>query len=882
MEVKISKDKAKEKLEALVKKFRLNEKHYKSLSETDIETKLVQELFTEILGWTKDDFFQQAKVMRGDRRGRADYEFRLGEKRVFYLEVKKVGIALNKEADKQVVSYALSKKNVPFAISTNFEQLKIFCVEDAEDNVFTVFSSPEQYISRFEDLWLLSRESFEKGLLLQRVTDEGRLKKRISIDKVLLEDLMHIRKLIAMDIEKRYPSKYSINEQEEIIQRILDRLIFIRRCEDTGIQPDDLRLFDITGISDERAYSKLKSLFEQYNSAYNSGLFVSGVDNDCDNITLNGDIIKKLIYLLYESKDKQYVYNFDWIDADVLGQVYEQYLGKILQQTKSGKATLKDGQAHRKEQGIYYTPTYVVDFIVKNTLGEFIKDNKTDISKIKILDPACGSGSFLIKAFDFLYNERKNEQAEQKTLTTDSQGFYSFKTEIIKNNLFGVDLDNKAVEITKLNLLLKASEKGRKLPEEVDLHIRHGNSLINDDTIAVKDYFKWEKDFQEGSFDVVVGNPPYGVEFTASERDFFRKNYLTASRVIDSYILFIEKATKLLKKDGVMGFIIPESWLTNPSNINLREYLIKNFSIQRIVDIPGMVFPDATVDTVILILKNKKDPDNKINIVFLESKNEIEIKSERAFMQKDYLQLKDYSMNTRFDKNIMNLIKLIEKDSIKLRDKCKNTRGIETGNNEKYLSSKKESGTFLPIITGDDIDRYLSPTNRYFVNYGSWLSNPKVIELFKGDKIVLQRIKNQNLKRRLVATIDTQNRVILDSVHMIYDIDAEYSPYYILALLNSDLLNFYFKLFSMYPRINADDLDNLPIKPISPAQQKIFIEPVLKILSLNNKIKEIGDKQTSEKLKYQEEINKIDEQINKDVYNLYGITKEYQETIKNY
>ncbi|MEK6757986.1 MAG: N-6 DNA methylase, partial [Nanoarchaeota archaeon] len=527
----MNKEEAKEKLKELVEKFKQKEKEYKSLSEPDVETKLVRELFVEILGWTNDDFFQQTKVARGDKRGRADYEFRIGDKRVFFLEVKKINIPLEKEADKQVVSYALSKKNVPFAISTNFKQLKVFCVEqeNAINQVFRVFLEPEEYLSKFEDLWLLSKESFLKNSLLKQAEKEQRLKKRVSIDKYLLEDLMYIRKLISDDIEKRYSNKYDINEKDEIVQRILDRLIFIRRCEDVGINPKEEMLSDLISCSEDRAYFKLKETFKLYDDKYNSGLFAIGKDNDCDKITISGKIIKNLIELLYQSRDKQYYYNFDWIDADVLGGVYEQYLGKILQQTKSGKAKLKEGQAHRKEQGIYYTPTYIVDYIIKNTLGEKIKENRKNTKNLKVLDPACGSGSFLIKAFDYIYNEVKDEGKNQRDLSTiDNLGFYSKKTEILKNNLFGVDLDNKAVEITKLNLLLKAAEKNRKLPEELDLHIKKGNSLIDDDNIT-KDYFKWEGDFQEGTFDVVIGNPPYvfggnsGIKI--EEKKFFKDFY---------------------------------------------------------------------------------------------------------------------------------------------------------------------------------------------------------------------------------------------------------------------------------------------------------------------------------------------------------------------
>jgi len=478
----INKEQAKEKLKNLIKDFNSNLSYYKKLTESDVEDKLVDELFVNILGWDKKNYEKRAKARRGDKSGIVDYAFKINERIVFFLEVKRVGIPLEKEADEQVILYALSKK-VPLAISTNFEQMNIFCVEqeNAIKNYFRTFKVPEDYINNFSDLWFLSKESFEQGLLLKKAEDEGRLKKRVSIDKVLLEDFWRVRTLIANDIEKSKPGKYDINEKDEIVQRILDRLIFIRRCEDMGINPENLTLEEIKHAAESRAYSQLKALFSEYDSVYNSGLFTPNKDNDCDVITINGEIIQKLIGYLYESHDGKYKYNFEWIDADVLGQVYEQYLGKILAQTKSGKAKLKEGQAHRKEQGIYYTPTYIVDYIVKNTLGELLKDKKVDAKRIKILDPACGSGSFLIKAFDYMQQHLSNDkEAVQSKLDfqTKDAPTYSIKTDILKNNIFGVDLDNKAVEITKLNLLLKAAERFRKLPSELDNHISWGIRLM--------------------------------------------------------------------------------------------------------------------------------------------------------------------------------------------------------------------------------------------------------------------------------------------------------------------------------------------------------------------------------------------------------------------
>ena len=209
----INKEQAKEKLKNLIKDFNSNLSYYKKLTESDVEDKLVDELFVNILGWDKKNYEKRAKARRGDKSGIVDYAFKINERIVFFLEVKRVGIPLEKEADEQVILYALSKK-VPLAISTNFEQMNIFCVEqeNAIKNYFRTFKVPEDYINNFSDLWFLSKESFEQGLLLKKAEDEGRLKKRVSIDKVLLEDFWRVRTLIANDIEKSKPGKYDINE----------------------------------------------------------------------------------------------------------------------------------------------------------------------------------------------------------------------------------------------------------------------------------------------------------------------------------------------------------------------------------------------------------------------------------------------------------------------------------------------------------------------------------------------------------------------------------------------------------------------------------------------------------------------------------------------
>jgi len=903
----MDKEKAKEKLKELIEKFRLNEKEYKSLSEPDVETKLIRELFVEVLGWTNDDFFQQTKVMRGEKRGRADYEFRIGDKKVFYIEVKRVGISLDKEADKQVISYALSKKNVPFAISTNFKQLKIFCVEEenAINQIFRVFSEPEEYLSRFEDFWLLSKESFRNNLLLKQAEKEQRLKKRVSIDKYLLEDLMYVRKLISDDIEKRYSSKYNINEKDEIVQRILDRLIFIRKCEDVGINPNELMLGELTNNSDERAYSKLKEIFKIYDDKYNSGLFSIGKDNDCDKITISGKIIKKLIGFLYESKNKQYIYNFDWIGADVLGQVYEQYLGKILHQTKSGKAKLKEGQVHRKEQGIYYTPTYIVDYIIKNTIGQLLKERR-DIKKLKIIDPACGSGSFLIKAFDYLYDElKKGETSQKNLLMTDKYGFYSFKTEILKNNLYGVDLDYKAVEITKLNLLLKAAEKNRKLPEELDLHIQKGNSLIDDESVSPKDYFKWQGDFQEGTFDVVVGNPPY-VDIKQLEpkmvKCFFEK-YSSVKNRMNLYAVFVERALSLLKEGGYFGFIIPNSILYNESYKKIRELLLENVTLKKIVKLPDNVFQNVKVETIILIYQKIKETTEKLNcetIVYPRTANISSIEKEGVqinnFNQKIW-ETDNKVINISTNENLINLLSKIEKKTKPLLEVCDFSLGLTPydkykGHTKKQIeskvfhSTKKENNTFKPLLSGSNIIRYgVFWDGKKYISYGDWLGAPRQKRFFTEPRIIVRQILSGNPIRIYSGYTEEEFYNTQIGFNLISK-NKEISLKYILGIFNSNLMSFYHrekfldKEKNLFQKILIANAKNFPIQILSKSQQQKVISLVDRILEKNKQLQKFGDKQTSETGKLQLEVENIDKEINEEVYKLYKITEEEKKVIE--
>ena len=496
-----------DRIKILVEKYNQKEVsgELKHFSESQVKKDFIEPLF-EALGWnTRDSSEVSAEENIAGKR--ADYGFRINGITKFYLEAKSPKIDLNNsEFIRQAVNYAYYK-SCTWAVLTNFKELRVYNAEIRSNSLLEIELFPNisssEYVEKIDQLLLLSKESFEKGLTDKEAEKWGKKAKKIPIDKQLLADFTRFREVLSKDITKLNHSKnLSQNELDEAVQRILDRLIFIRNCEDRQLEPIELKSNYRTWESKGKGQliNSLRARFREYDSKYNSELFKEHL---CDHIDVDNEALSEIISGLYNTRDMIIPYDFAIIDADVLGNIYEQYLGHILRKTEK-RATLKENQTHRKEQGIYYTPTYIVDYIVKNTLGELIKDKNKDLKKIKVLDPACGSGSFLIRAYDLLYDEYKSKIKDAYTEV--------IKEDILKNNIYGVDLDKQAVEIAQLNLLLKIAEKGHKLPLLRE-NIKNGNSLIDDPAIAGDKAFNWGEKFKDimagEGFDVVMGNPPY-------------------------------------------------------------------------------------------------------------------------------------------------------------------------------------------------------------------------------------------------------------------------------------------------------------------------------------------------------------------------------------
>ena len=590
--------------------------HYK---EEETKKDLILPLF-EALGWdTSNERAYEVSAEERVSRGRVDYGFKINGVTKFYVEAK----ALNENLDdpsllKQAIGYSHAK-GVTWAVLTNFDQIRILNAEWKETNpqrsVFINLPATE-YLSRFDQLALLARSAFApvQSQLDEEAEKWGRKARKQPIDKQLLADMSQFRLSLSKEILRLNRPKLGDSEEalDETVQRLLDRLIFIRVTEDRGMEDRVLQPLE-RDTSSRSLLKGLRQVFTDYDKNYDSRLFTPHL---VDEIHVDDDVLRRVIRGLYETTDGLVAYNFADIPTDILGLMYEQYLGLLLRRTPK-RAALQDGAAHRKEQGIYYTPTWVVDYIVKFTIDSALQRKGADPATLRLLDPACGSGTFLLRAYDRMWDLRVHAGGgvAQARFDQETEGeLFSTRVAILKENLHGVDLDPKAVEISQLNLMIRAAESRHRLPT-LERNIQVGNSLISD--LGVDAHaLTWDKAFpqvmKDRGFDAIVGNPPYVRFQTLSEGDeaYFREHFVAAKEArgnYDIYVLFVEKALELLRPGGVAGFILPNKFLNAKYGRGLRTVLANQQALYRLLDFRDyQVFDDATTYTCLLFVRKGK------------------------------------------------------------------------------------------------------------------------------------------------------------------------------------------------------------------------------------------------------------------------------------
>ncbi len=899
----MDKETAKKEIQLLVEKYDqvVQSGRLKSYNEEMTKKDFILPLF-RALGWKVEDG-EEVTAEEKISRKRVDYGFRIDGIPKFFLEAKSLKEDLeNIKFVEQAINYSWHK-GCTWAILSDFEGIKVFNAEwksaNPLQNMFFGINC-QQFLDRFDQLWLLSKESFASNEIDKEAEKWGKKAKKVPVDKQLLTDMTVFREILSKNILKDNASKnLSVDELDESVQRILDRLIFIRTLEDKELEAPMLQSL-IREDTHKRVYKKLNNLFRQIDNIYNSKLFVQHL---CEDLEIDDNILEKVIRGLFKTSDNTVHYDFGVIDADVLGNIYEQYLGHILKTTPK-RAKLSNGKAHRKEQGIYYTPTYVVDYIVKNTVGELAKDRKFDLKNIKILDPACGSGSFLMKAFDYLVtlDKKKNGEIDQTKLDlTGESATYGRKVEILKDNIFGVDLDAKAVEIAQLNLLLKAAEKKHRLPT-LQENIKVGNSLIDDIRFVKFKPLKWQEEFREimdkGGFDVVIGNPPYinAIQLTKTYgkevKDFWKNKYSSSRGTYDIYILFFEQALNLCKYGGYVAFITPNKFLSSPYGVAFRQFINQNYKLVKIFDLSQVnVFEDPSVYPVVTIFQKIKQ----------EKRYDIQIErfeiDENSKIISDKISSKNLEM---LPENIWGLLltkgaKIIERiynNSTPLEE-CAEVQATSTAaESDEFSKHIKEGIDGLSILNSGTIDRFATSYGYVrFLNKGKQLFFPKLDiskikdtrkELYQNQKIVFAK-----LALRLEGFVDLKGDYASINTNCVHSPKDGYDLLFLAGLLNSKLMSYiYGELFSGlrmsggYYQYQAPQLRVLPIIKSKPSQQNKIKDLVGNIIQKNEALTKLHNKKTDEKVRLEKEIKKLDDEIDQEVYKLYGLNKKEIEIVE--
>ncbi|CRF34525.1 bifunctional endonuclease/methyltransferase [Brachyspira suanatina] len=942
-----SKEEVYKKVEELVIKFRNNKDQYtnKNYNETETRRDFLDPFF-EAFGWdvanragksqTYRDVIHEDKVKVGKETKAPDYAFRIGGNRVFFVEAKKPGVNLKEDSLPafQLRRYGWSAK-LGISFLTDFEELAVYdCtrkpnINDKASTARIEYIHFEDYLNRFDFLYeILNKERIEQGSLEKYIAGTSNKKGTESVDIDFLNSLDNLRTKLASNIAK-LNKNLSVRDLNYAVQQIIDRIIFLRAAEDRGIEEygDLKRTCENKG---ESFYGNLLKIFEKADGRYNSGLFDFSKDSISSSIEIDNKVIKEIINELYYPLSP---YEFSVISVEIIGNAYEQFLGKTITIGKNHSAKIELKPEVRKAGGVYYTPEYIVDYIVANTVGEAIKGKKPEeIANIKILDPACGSGSFLLGAYKYLlnyhieyYNKIKDRAkfkgSKEDVIKENGDLTIWIKKQILRNNIFGVDIDSNAVEVTKLSLLMKCLEgespasiqnnqdlfNERALPSLED-NIKCGNSLIGNDfyeSQSVLDFdeetqykincFDWEDEFKNifkgGGFDVVIGNPPYEITLGKENKEdyntlkqtnnYIKIKYNTIQGEINLYKVFTEKMTKLINTNGLIGVIMPTGILTDKSNINLRNYILDTFSYLNIKHFPekAKVFKNVTQDVSIYILSN-----NKKEIMLSKGlMNSDDLKSRYSVLiPKDIVIYLEKIPLINSSGEISLLSKLCKLDNFKKDNFVSFIEGeIHLTKFSDAIRSSKESENIFNLIRGDAVQRYLFLESKKdsFIDdkIVKSISSSKKLNDRNNVRLVYQQVVNTQKDRRLNFQLLENNSYVANTCGYVVN-NSDYDIKYFLGLLNSKLLNWRYKLTSSNNHILTNELYNLPVPllDMSNTQDKEMHDKMVtlvdSIIALNKKL--AVEKNPNAVTMINRQINAVDKQIDALVYKLYNFIDE--------
>ncbi|MGC2832270.1 MAG: Eco57I restriction-modification methylase domain-containing protein, partial [Candidatus Acidiferrum sp.] len=670
-------DQGKETVTKLCRYFTTNRQAFLApgVKEAHIRQSLIDPLF-EALGWDVGNKSMTAPQYREvipedslDVEGQQkapDYTFRVGSLPKFYAEAKKCGVNIGADPAPafQLRRYGWSAK-LALSILTDFEELSVYdCTmrprpSEKASHARIQYFHFEEYPDRWQELWhVFSREAVWSGAFDQYAASK-RKRGTSEVDEEFLKEMEGWRLALAGNIALRNKN-ISLDDLNAAVQLTIDRVVFLRMAEDRGLEPYEqlLKLCERPDI-----YARfMHDLSRRADEKYNSGLFhfqkESGVDEEPDRVTpklsVDDKVFKPILQNMYFAHGSPY--HFGVMPVEILGTVYERFLGKVIRLTAGHQAKIEEKPDVRNAGGVFYTPAYIVEYIVDRTVGRQIEGRSPaqlagskNNPPFRVLDMACGSGSFLLGAYRCLldyclewYAEHDPGTYKKAVYKDPRSGHWRLTIEerkrILTTHIFGVDIDRQAVEVTKLSLLLKVLEGetdqslslsqlafgDRALPNLAD-NIKCGNSLIGSDYFKSKLFsdpdemkrvnpFDWGERFpdaiRDGGFDCIIGNPPYIrvqmlQEWAPFEVEFYKAQYAAASAGnYDIYVVFVEKGLSLLNKQGGLGFILPHKFFNAKYGEPLRSLLAKGKHLSEVVHFGDQqVFEGATNYTCLLFLK---------------------------------------------------------------------------------------------------------------------------------------------------------------------------------------------------------------------------------------------------------------------------------------
>lgn len=931
-------------IKQLVADFKAQELAYLSPSyqESQVRQDFIDKFFTA-LGWDvthtsqKNPYEQEVHIenkvhMAGTQR-RADYAFFLAPNfrdPKFFVEAKKPSHDLtNADYYYQAIRYGWNA-NTPVVLLTDFEELHILdcrykpgikdiLAHKIESYHYSDYTDKEKFSRIY---WLFSREavsgsSIEKwvaelpkprGKTIQRGLYKGRYQ---PVDEAFLEELDEYRVVLAREFKKSNPRLQS-EELTEAVQRTIDRLVFIRFLEDKQIEEPEI----INLRSKSSAWNGFLALCKQLDPKYNGLVFKPHKILEGKRFIPPDDT--EFVQICDELADPASPYNFDQIPVSILGSIYERFLGKIVHATDK-RVKVEEKPEVRKAGGVYYTPEYIVRYIVNETVGKLI-ERKTpkEISQMAFADIACGSGSFLIEIYNQLldyhvryYVAHPDKQKETDVIERNGKLHLTLKKkkEILLNNIYGVDIDFQATEVTQLSLYLK-------LLEDVTMHDAHqfglfketilpdlrqnivcGNSLVGSDIVEGQLFatinetklkpMNFEDAFpivmKRGGFDAVVGNPPWGSLFTETEKDYLSTQYINRQGEAESHLFFIEKAIKKLKSEGLLGYITPNTWLCVIRSREIREFILKNVHLREIDELSKYIFKDAPdIVPILIFMENSYSIDKKTKIRTahqqkVSSNNFDKIFHCKELKQNKWLESDGATINLSISVDTEKVTTRCEKNSDKLENLCDLYYGIKTGDNNKFLSRKKTDTHKVKALKTSELGRYSLNWKGYWLWWTPALAGFRNSNLEVG-KIIIQYIRKLSLSRRIIAAYDDGNYYPLNNYSYIVTKRKEYSLKYILGVLNSALLNYYYAHTFIDYNIKPTYLSQLPIRTIDSADEAEkskhdhIVKLVDQMLEAKEKLSKAKTEAETDRLEMQCE--RLDRQIDEAVYELYGLTEE--------